>query len=302
MTLVLLLCVFAGEPVEARSLFGTPLTRPVMSAERKADFEGRLAKARADAEANPSDPMPYIWIGRHLAYLGRYGDAVAAFGQGIKRFPEDARFYRHRGHRYISTRQFDKAVADFEKAAQLVEGKADQVEPDGLPNAAGIPTSTLQTNIYYHLGLAHYLKGDFDAALSAYRRCLDLCTNNDMAVATRDWLYMTLRRLGRDAEAAKVLEPVTADMKLLESFSYHKRLLMYRGQMKAGDLLKPPSDDPDPTLAYATQGYGVGNWYLYQGQKEKAIDVYRKVLDTGYWSAFGYLAAEADLHRLGVKP
>ncbi len=76
--------------------------------------------------------------------------------------------YRHRGHRYITLREFDKAIADFNKAVELIEGTDDIVEPDGAPNAAGIPTSTLHTNIWYHLGLAHYLKGDFAAALLAY--------------------------------------------------------------------------------------------------------------------------------------
>jgi hypothetical protein len=35
---------------------------------------------------------------------------------GIGQFPKDARFYRHRGHRYISSRCFDLAIKDFKKA------------------------------------------------------------------------------------------------------------------------------------------------------------------------------------------
>jgi hypothetical protein len=79
-----------------------------------------------------------------------------------------------------------------------------------MPNPYGIPTSTLQGNIWYHLALAHYLKHDFERALPAWREALATATNDDMLVATSDWLYMTLRRLGRDAEAAAVLEPVRA--------------------------------------------------------------------------------------------
>ncbi len=112
--------------------------------------------------------------------------------------------YRHRGHRFITLRCFDDAIKDFEKAAKLVKGKPDEVEPDGLPNARNIPTSTLQSNIWYHLGLAHYLKGDFGSARKAYREAEKVSKNPDMMVATTHWLYMTLRRLGREKEATRI--------------------------------------------------------------------------------------------------
>ena len=208
--------------------------------------------------------------------------------------------YRHRGHRYITVRRFDDAVADLEHAAHLIEGMPDQVEPDGAPNAAGIPTSTLHTNIYYHLGLAHYLNGDFERALDAYRACMDAAANNDMHVATADWLYMTLRRLGRDEEAAAVLEPITPDMELLENFAYHRRLLMYKGALPPDSLLKV-EDEEDRALTLATQGYGVGNWYLYNGDSDRAFRIFEDVLAGSYWPAFGYIAAEAEIARAGRR-
>src|SRR6185295_12437329 len=144
-----------------------------------------------------------------LAYLGRFRDAIAAYTNGIARHADELRLYRHRGHRYITVRQFDLAIADLSRAARLVAGRADEIEQDGAPNQAGIPRSTLQSNIWYHLGLAHYLKGDFTRALAAYREGMKVSrVNDDMLVATSDWLYMTLRRLGRDAEARAVLDPI----------------------------------------------------------------------------------------------
>ena len=55
----------------------------------------------------------------------------------------------------MTVRELDNAIADFERATELTEGQPDEVDPDGLPNALGIPTSTLQFNIWYHLALAH---------------------------------------------------------------------------------------------------------------------------------------------------
>ena len=88
-----------------------------------------------------------------MAYLGDYKKAIKIFSEGIEKFPEDARMYRHRGHRYISLRKLDLAIADLEKAAELIDGKEDRVEPDGIPNARGIPVSTTNRNIWYHLWL-----------------------------------------------------------------------------------------------------------------------------------------------------
>ena len=48
----------------------------------------------------------------------------------------------------------------------------------------------------------------------------------DLLVATSHWLYMTLRRLGRDDEARQVLKPIHADMYIIENHSYHRLLLM----------------------------------------------------------------------------
>lgn len=284
------------EPPEAVSLLGTPLYPLAFSPERRAKLEADLNDARTRYDQDPDAVDNIIWLGRRLAYLWRYREAIAVYSEGIETYPDEPRLYRHRGHRYITVRAFDKAVADLERAAQLIEGTDDEIEPDGAPNAAGIPTSTLHTNIWYHLGLAYYLQGHFDKALDAYRNCLAAATNDDMRVATLDWLYMTLRRLGRHDEANAAIASIHAGMELLENVAYHRRLLMYKGEIPPDSLLRVAGDDA--ALNLATQGYGVGNWYLVNGQREQAVDIFRQVVGGTYWAAFGYLAAEADLKRM----
>jgi len=282
------------EDHEAISLLGEELRAPVLPEERRIELERQLDEARAAYERDPTDADAIIWLGRRTAYLGRYREAIAIFTEGIAKHPGDARMYRHRGHRLITVRAFDAAIADLERAAALVRGKPDEIEPDGMPNAYGLPTSTLQSNIWYHLGLAYYLTGEFEQALEAFRACMEVATNPDMHVAAADWLYMTLRRLGRDAEAAAVLEPITADMQILENHAYHRLLLMYKGELPPDSLL---ADDGD-SLQMATQGYGVGNWYLYNGDPERAREIFERVVSLGNWPAFGHIAAEAELARM----
>ena len=298
LTLILLLSAVCGaqdgQRPEATSLLGKPLHAANIPPETRTRLEANLATARADFEKDPGSADAAIWLGRRTAYLARFRDAIAIYSTAIAKHPNDARLYRHRGHRYITVREFDNAITDLTKAASLVANRADEVEPDGQPNARNIPTGTLKTNIYYHLGLAHYLKGDFERAAAAYRLCMDHSKNADMQVATAHWQYMTLRRLNRPEEAKKVLEPITATMDVFENTSYYKLLLMYKGET-AADALPAAGTGLDG----ATIGYGIGNWHLYNGRRAEAFKLFGEIVEqiATQWAAFGYVAAEAELAR-----
>jgi tetratricopeptide (TPR) repeat protein len=257
-----------------------------------------LAIARQNYEKAPNNLEAIIWLGRRTAYLSRYPEAIDIYTKGLETFPQSPELYRHRGHRYLSTRQFDKAIADFEQAARLVRGRPIEIEPDGIPNRLNQPLSTLQFNIWYHWALAYYLKGDFAKAAELYETCMGYSTNPDLLTATSDWLYMTYRRLGQLEKAAALLNPITPDMEIIENASYHKRLLLYKGLEQAEQLLDLSNTDPDQQLDVVTQGYGVGNWYLVNGDTTKAKRVFKQVIRTPYWSAFGYIAAEVDLYAM----
>jgi len=284
----------APEPEpEARSVTGKALVPMELS--NRAKLEADLKAAEADLAKNPGSADALIWVGRRQGYLWQYRNAIATFTKGIETFPDDARFYRHRGHRYITVRNFDGAIADFEKAVALVKGKKDEIEPDGAPNPAGVPRSTLQFNIWYHLGLAYYLKGDYANAKRAYDECMKVSDNDDSITATSDWLWMTLMRMGDKAAAAKVLTRITPKMDILENGSYHRRLLMYKGLEKPEALLDTANADD---LTIATQGYGVGNYYVVTGDTAKAKEIFDRVLAGKQWAAFGYIAAEVDRAKM----
>ena len=244
---------------------------------------------------NPKDATATIWYGRRTAYLGRYEEAIEIYTQGIQNHPSDARLYRHRGHRYISTRNFDKAINDFEKAVTLIKGQSDEVEPDGLPNHKNIPLTTLHGNIYYHLGLAYYLKNDLQPALDAFSMRSVSEKYDDNLVSGGHWKYMILRKLGRDEEAAKVIQSVNADMDIIENMSYHKMCLFYKGSITEEDLV-PVGDDSAGNDVFH---YGLGNWNLYHKKDTvTATSHFKKLLDTGNPFSFATIAAEADLYRL----
>ena len=286
-----------GVEYEAVSFLGDTLRRPVLDSATRERMQAQLAAARVEAAARPNDPDALIWVGRRLGYLGRYSAAISTFSDGIKRFPNDPRMYRHRGHRYISVRELDRAIEDFNRAAQLMQGRPDEVEPDGQPNARNIPIGSLQSNVWYHLALAHYLKGDWDAAARASRSGIAVSTNPDRLVSQTHWLYMALRRAGRTSEAAAALAPIRDGFEIIENDSYYRLVRMYKTGVPAtvvdsvlGTLAANPSD--------ASFAYGIANWALYNGDTTRAMRAFEQLLKGGSWASFGYIAAEADLARL----
>ncbi|MEP6908469.1 MAG: tetratricopeptide repeat protein, partial [Pseudoxanthomonas sp.] len=155
--------------------------------------------------------------------------------------------------------------------------------------------TTLAYNTLYHLGLVHYLQGDYQKALDTYNQLLKISDNDDSVVAVTDWMWMSLMRMDRKKEAAALLEKITPDMEILENDSYHRRLLMYKGVETPQALLDTEGAD---STAVATQGYGVGNFYLVNGDTAKAKQVFEMITTTPGWNAFGYIAAENDLQRM----
>lgn len=281
-----------------QSLLGKKLAKPPMPPL----LEKRLAdsiKVLKERYKKDSSEVNAIWYGRHLAYNYQYEEAFQVYSQALKKYPQSYKLYRHRGHRYISVRKFDQAIADFTQAAKLAKGVQISIEPDGFPNKLNKPLTTTQFNIWYHLGLAHYLKGQYKQAVEAYLECMKFSNNDDTKCSTSDWLYMAYRRNGQKDKAEALLPSINKNMVLIESGAYHQRLLMYKGVIVPDSLLQAEGENiRDQQIKLATQGYGVANWYWYNANKTKAREVFRKVIQTNNWSAFGYIAAEVDLKNM----
>lgn len=276
--------------VQGYTLSGKPLVpdRPDDAALEKLDA------ARAAYEQDPRDADSIIWYGRRVAYTGDYRGAIRIFSDGIEKHPRDARMYRHRGHRFISVREFDRAIADLEFAADLIRNEENAIEPDGMPNALNIPVSTLHGNIWYHLGLAYYLKHDWPNAYRAFQAAYDTGGNDDNRVSTTHWRYMILRRMGKSEEAERMLDVIASDMNVIENTVYHRLCLFYKGQLSLAELA---SDDAgNPTGAAAA--YGIANWFFYNGDHAEARRRLQELTSTGGWDSFGFIAAEADLAHM----
>jgi tetratricopeptide (TPR) repeat protein len=285
---------YSAEINTARQQASTLTGQPLYSATPSESSLEKLSAARLAYEASSTDPDLLVWLGRRTAYTGDFLGAIKVFTKGIELFPNDPRFYRHRGHRYISIREFEQASQSLEIAAKLISGTQNKMEPDGLPNALGIPISSLHGNTWYHLGLAYYLQHDWTNALRTYTNGFNAARNDDNKVSTTHWRYMILRRMGLHAEAEKVLSAISPGMNVIENTNYYNLCLFYKGILSLDALTDGLTDNPGG----AAISYGVANWHFVEGNFEEAEKQLDALTSSNSWTSFGFIAAESDLfHR-----
>jgi len=264
----------------------------------RAAREAHLADAFAAHTSDPSEANA-IWVGRRLAYLGLHEHAALWFEREIAARPDSYRLRRHLGHRWITLREFERAHLVLDEARALAADVPDEIEPDGQPNARGIPTSTLQGNIDYHRALAAYLLGDFDAAIEAWRACVETwATNDDSRVAAGHWLLLTLRRAGRELEFASIVAALPTSPDVIENHAYRELVDLHAGRVSAESLLGLAADP----VHDATRTYGVARWYLdHPGatdeDRTRGAALLRLVAEQVPWESFARIAAEVDCER-----
>jgi tetratricopeptide (TPR) repeat protein len=233
---------------------------------------GSIAAAMAAVQAHPRDVDALLALGLAQAGMMHYREAIATFSRGIELAPDNAMLYRWRGHRYLSVRELDSARADLEH---------------------GLALDSTCYGCLYHLGIVRYVTGDFAGASECFQRALPLAPDPGEKAGSIDWLWMSLSRAGRKAEARKVLDrwadSVTADN------AYARRIQLYRGAIGPEQVFTPADTDG---IQVATLSYGLGNWYLLKGDTARARSMFERSVGTDGWPAFGFIASEAELHRM----
>ncbi|WP_433495550.1 hypothetical protein ACQP26_10030 [Micromonospora sp. CA-248089] len=268
----------------------------------------------------------YIIAARLKGYLGKHEESVALLTEALELEPNSPRLLRFRGHRRISISDYAGAIADLRTAADqlagvedeyemyqpevekdvvsLILGRPEDVRPQHLsdtdaaanPEILGRYNTTLHASVWYHLGVAQYLAGDLEGCLPSFAESEKASRHQEGLVASQDWQYMALRRLGRTAEAEEVLDRFrTVD--LVDEphlVGYEGRMKLYTGQIGPDELWAMCDGN---SLKTVTQGYGLGNWHYYNGDVAKAREVFDGVLKTRVTHAFAYLAVKAEYER-----
>jgi Flp pilus assembly protein TadD len=233
---------------------------------------GAIARAAAALAADPQNVDRVIALGVAQSGARQFREAIETFTRGMKIAPANAMLYRWRGHRYLSVREFDKAKADLERGLALD------------PNNYGV---------LYHLGIIRFIRGDFAGAAELFTRAQPRAPDAGELAGSTDWLWMSLMRAGKKAEAAAMLARRPDSLQV--NNAYRQRLTLYRGEVKPEQVFTP-ADTAD--VQVATLSYGLGNWYLVNGDTTKAKSYFDRSVKSGGWPGFGFIVSEVELRRL----
>ena len=234
---------------------------------------GPIARARAALSAEPRNVQRIIALGVAQSGARQFREAIATFSRGLAIAPNDAMLYRWRSHQYISTRQFDKALADLRRGYQL---------------------DSTNYGILFHLGVLRFAKRDFAGAATMFAKAQPLAPDGGERAGSTDWLWMSLSRANRPAEAAAMLARRADTLPAPPGYAYVSRLRLYRGET-APEALLTASDTAD--VQVATLSYGLGNWYLVHGDSTKAKAAFQRAIRSGGWPGFGFIMSEIELQR-----
>lgn len=233
---------------------------------------GPVARAYAALDADPRNVEKFIALGVAQSGAQQMQEAVATFTRALAVAPNDPMLYRWRGHRYISTVQLDRALADLTR---------------------GYALDSTNYGILYHLGIVRFSRGEFDQAADMFKRAIVRPPNLGELGGSIDWLWMSLMRGGKTAEARAHLAKHKGDS--IADNAYKARLKLYRGEITPAQLFTPADTG---TTQISTLAYGLGNWYLVRGDTANARAAFERSVNARGWPGFGYILAEIELRRL----
>jgi tetratricopeptide (TPR) repeat protein len=233
---------------------------------------GPIARAQAALDTDPRNVDKVIALGVAQSGARQFKEAIATFTKGMAIAPNNAMLYRWRGHRYLSTRDLGRARADLEK---------------------GFALDSANYGVLYHLGIVNFAEGQFAKAADLFRRAIPRAPDAGELAGSTDWLWMSLARAGKAAEAQAHLDRHTDSLPI--NNAYTKRLRLYRGLVRPDQVFEP-SDTADVQIA--TLSYGIGNWYLVKGDRAKAREWFERSVASGGWPGFGFIVSEIELRRM----
>ena len=205
----------------------------------------------------------------------RQKEAIDSCTSALKLDPNNAPALLERGHFLINMRQADKALPDLPPGAQArrrpVRGRVSPV-----------------ARVLRHRR--------FQEGGGEVQQCYPNAKTDDNRVGCLAWQYVALLRAGRKADADKVLERITPDIKVQSAVAYLDRLLLFKGVERKEEVAQGDTKD---NLQLPTVAYGVGVWHLINGRQDRAREYLEKATaPPAQQSGFGSVASYYELQRM----
>lgn len=222
------------------------------------DPEQALADSNKALELDPNNAEYYGHRGTVYHFQGDSVRALADYDKALVLDPNNAGVYYSRGKLYASQKDLTMALADYDKALEL--------NPDDI-------------TLYQVLGdrsQVYAFQKNLEKALADIDKVVEMNPNNARAYNNRGYIYFLNGEL--DSALTNYDKALDLDPTLVPAYNYRGKVYLEQAcyEQAVEDLSKSLSLHPDDMYVC----FWLGQAYQGAGEEDKAVALYRKVLET----------------------
>jgi tetratricopeptide (TPR) repeat protein len=243
----------------------------------KSDYDRAIQDLSEAIRLRPDEAGVYEYRGMVYNQEGDYDRAIQDLSEAIRQAPKRASPYIGRGASYTRKGDYDRAIFDFSEAVDL-EPKA-YVAFDAR-------------------GDTYLFQSNSAAAISDFETVIAAGPSSRPAISAAIMLHVAVKREGRDDSLQLQQVAAAADLSKWPG----PELKFEMGKMTAGQLMAAATSPGDLRQKWhvCDANYFIGEDALLRHQRAAALTRLMAAHDGCPKWDFGYIAASAELKRLGV--
>jgi tetratricopeptide (TPR) repeat protein len=252
---------------------------------KSGDYKSALKLFLKAVKSEPTNWLPYNWLGWTYLNLKKYEDAIIQF-KISNNLKEASSNYKGLGESYSSIGDYDTALAHYKKYAEMEPNNYHPYNRLGWTyyNLKKYEDAIIQFKIsnnlkevshnYKGLGNSYTSIGDYDTALVHYKRYAEMNPNNSDPYSRLGWAYYNLKKY-EDA----IIQFKTSNNLKENSDNYRGLGMSYsaigdyeNAETAISNALKTARDGNEKVKAE----YNLASIYVMQGKYRKAYDILGK--------------------------
>ncbi|MHC4663528.1 MAG: tetratricopeptide repeat protein [Planctomycetota bacterium] len=281
----------------------------------KGDYDGAIADCTKLIELEPETARYHLMRGSANQEKGDMERAYSDFTRAIELDPDYTEAYVERGYTSVFKSDFDEAIADCNRAIKL--------NPD-------------YDTAYHNRGIAKEWEGDYKGALADYNNAIEMNPNFGGWYTSRGYLFFDTMRFDealadfrktieleepghkysayslfriciirmRKGEAEAARREAGAYMKVLKKDSWLEKIAgFHAGEVTESQLMAATeSENAKIDRERKCEAYFyIAEMALADGKKEKAMELFRKSVETGVKYYVEHKSSKCELERLTAE-